>query len=392
MTVATQPWSEIVWPDAWSQARVTATRVKGIPAIGRGLNLIEGMAKQMPIDAVRGDVVITPRPSLLEQPDPDQARSWLVDVQVEDYEVHGNALALVTVRDFYNWPLAITWLPAAWSTVTRMPDGRMDYWCNGVHLNTPDVIHVKRGADPLYPWRGIGVVEQYLAGLGLMVDQQTYQSRVLKGSAVPSVAIITPNEDPSQDEIDRAQLAWTEKYNADGPTRKPAVLPAGTTVTPLAWSPADSQLNELSKLALTDAANMLNLDGYWVGAATGGYSYKSPAPMYLNLIRQTVGPILEDFEGVWSAKLLPRGQRVRFSRPAVQADDMPTTVGWVAAAIKAKLITQQEGRVLLGYSAELPDELKPKPVPAALAAAMNPQGNDDTAAPAATNTEEEPAA
>jgi len=385
VTVTVLPYSEIVWPDAWSTARLTATRVKGIPAIGRGLNLICGMGKQMPLDDVKGDVVL-PRPRLLEQPDPDEARAWFVDVQLEDYVVHGNALHLVTARDSFGWPLAAAWVPAAWTTVTKMPDGRLDYWCAGVHLNTSDVVHVKRGADPLYPWRGIGLVEQYVSSLGLLLDQQTYQGNVLKGSAVPSVVIITPNEDPSQPEIDKAKLAWKEKYGP-GPVREPAILPAGTTVTPLAWSPADSQLNELTKLGLTGAANMMNLDGYWLGASTGGYSYKTPAPMYLNLLRQTVSPILEDFEGVWSSRWLPRGHRLRFSRTAVLSDDMQTMVAWVSMAVEKKLITQSEGRVLLGLGSEVPDELKPKPVPVQLGGA-----NDGAAGGAAAANQEGTAA
>lgn len=366
MTVTMQPWSEIVWPDLWASSRLTATRVKGIPAIGRSLGLICGMAKQMPLDDMKGDQVLV-RPALLEQPDPDQARSWFVDVQAEDYLVHGNALSLITVRDSYGWPLAVTWLPASWTTVTKMPNGQLDYWINGTHLNTSDVVHVKRGADPLFPWRGMGMVEQYLSSLTLLADQQTYEGKILNGAGVPSVVIITPHDDPSQVEIDSAQAAWVEKYS--GPIRKPAVLPQGTTVTPLAWSPADSQLVEARKLGLTDAANMANIDGYWVGASTSGYSYKSPGPMYLNLLRQTVGPVLEDFEGVWSAAWLPRGRRVRFARREVLADDMQTTAGWVKTLLDAGLITKAEARVILGFGADVPEELKAKPVPPQLVAA-----------------------
>lgn len=385
MTVAIQPWSEIVWPDLWANARLTATRVKGIPAIGRSLALVCGMGKQMPLDDVRGDVVL-PRPRLLEQPDPDQARSWWVDVQLEDYQVHGNALNLVTVRDALGWPLATTWLPAAWTTVTRMPDGRLDYWCNGVHLNTADVVHVRRGAHHLAPWVGIGMVEQYLTSLGLLVDQQTYEGKVLKGSAVPSVVVITPNEEPSQTEIDQAKEAWIEKYG--GPTREPAVLPKGTEVHPLAWSPADSQLVEARKLGLTDAANMANLDGYWLGAENAGYSYKSPGPMYLNLLRQTVSPILEDFEGVWSAAWLPRGRKVRFARNVVMGDDMTTTAAWVRSLLAAKIITLSEARVYLGLGAEVPDELQPKPIPPQLSGGGINDQHDDTADNPAADDEE----
>lgn len=380
-----QPWSEIVWPDFWADARLTATRVKGIPAIGRGLGLVCGLAKQMPLDDMRGDVVL-PRPGLLEQPDPDNPRSWFVDVQMEDYMIHGNALHLVTARDSFGWPLAAVWLPAAWTSITRMPNGRLDYWLAGQHLNTPDVVHVRRSAHPLSPWIGIGMVEQYMASLGVMVDQQTYEQKILRGSAVPSVVIVSNVEDPTQTEIDEAKKAWVAKYG--GPTREPAVLPKGTTVTPLAWSPADSQLVEARKLSLTDAGNMMNLDGYWLGAGTQGYSYKSPGPMYLNLLRQTVSPILEDFEGSWSATWLPRGRRVHFARQVVMTDDMQTTAAWVKTLLDGGVITLSEARMYLGLGAEVPDELKSKPAPAMLPVDGSSQ---DPAAPAATNTEEVPA-
>lgn len=353
--VVSQPWSEIVWPEAWRRSRLTASQLRGIPAIGRALSLIGGMAKQMPLDAVRGDVVL-PRPPLLEQPDPTASRSWLIDVLVEDYVVHGNALLLVTSRDAAGWPLSVMWLPAALTTATRLPDGQRDYWHGGVHLETQDVIHVRRGADSTFPWCGVGVLEQYCDAAGLLADQGTYQARVLDSSAVPSVVIITPEPEVSQTEADAAKEAWVEKYA--GTKREPAILPKGTEVKPLAWSPADSQLTELSKLGLTSAANMMNLDGYWLGAASGSYSYKSPGPMYLNLLRQTVGPILEDFEGELSAALLPRGQRVRFRRSAVLGDDMATTIGWVRAAVAGGLMTLAEGRVALGLGADVPEELR----------------------------------
>lgn len=210
--------------------------------------------------------------------------------------------------------------------------------------------------------------------LRLIADQDSYQRTVLKEAAVPSVAVITPNPDLDQDEADKAADRWMEKYS--GPQRRPAILPAGTTITPLSWSPNDAQMVQAREASLKDAANMMNIDGYWLGAASGSYTYKSPGPMYLNLLRQTVGPILSDLEGAWSQAWLPRGRRVVFFRREVLADDMSTAVGWVSKAVDGKLITQSEGRVLLGFSAEVPDELKPKPVPAALAASAT-EATDD---------------
>lgn len=376
-----QPWNQVIFPSADSNWEIfgglTAARLKAIPAVGRALALICGMAAQMPIEDMRGDVML-PRPRLLDAPDPTRPRSWFVSQEIEDYLVHGNAVCLVTARDAEGWPAAATWVPAQWVMVTQQPDGRVDYWVHGRQLNTADVVHVRRGADPFNPVRGIGVLEQYTLPLRLQVEQDAYQRTVLKEAAVPSVAVIAPNPELSQTEADEAAKSWVEKYS--GAQRRPAILPAGTVVTPLSWSPNDAQMVEAREAALKDAANMLNIDGYWVGAGSGSYTYKSPGPMYLNLLRQTVGPILADFEGAWSQAWLPRGRRVTFFRREVLADDMSTAVAWVSKAIASKIITQSEGRVLLGFSADVPAELKPQPIPAALAAAASApdeQNNDD---------------
>lgn len=367
--IATQPWNGVIFPPpaaGLTGLPMSVTRAKSIPGVSRALLLTAGMAKQMPLDDVKGDQIL-PRPRLLEQPDPDKARSWFVGQQVEDYLVNGNAVTYVTAFDRDGYPAAGMWLPADWTMITIGPDGSRQWWYGGVELPLNRVIHVQRGAHPLMPERGIGVVEQHMLSLERIADEETYESKTLKGAGVPSVAVVAPNGDVTQTLIDEAKDAWEEKFS--GPVRRPAILPAGTQVIPLSWSPNDSQMTEARQLSLTDVANMFNLDGYWLGAPSGSYTYKSPGPMYLNLIRQTVNPILEDFEGMWSMAWLPRGRRVRFDRMAVLKDDLPTMITALNTATGGKaLLTQSEARVHLGYSADVPAELKPKPVPPALAA------------------------
>ena len=365
-----QPWNQVIFPSADSNWPVwggmTSALLKSIPAIGRAYELIEGMAAQMALDDVKGDRIL-PRPQLLDDPDPEHDRAWFVVQQLDDYLTHGNAMHYVTSYDSAGWPATVAWLPAQWVTRAEDGDGEPVWWCGGMQLDTDRIVHVQRGADPWATWRGMGVLEQYARTLKRMVKQETYETEILDGAAVPSVVITTPNAEPSQVELDAAKDMWMQKYG--GPTRKPAILPRGSEVKPLAWSPHDSQLVEARKLSLVDAGNVMNIDGYWLGAENGSYQYKSPGPMYLNLLRQTVGPILARFELAWSKAWLPRGRRVQFRRTDVLGDDMSTTVQWVSAAVKSQLMTQSEGRVLLGLSADVPAELKPKPVPPALAEA-----------------------
>jgi len=355
----TQPWNQVVWPGSesnWSVGGVmTEQAMKAIPAVGRGLSLIEGMAMQMPIDAVRGDVVL-PRPGLLEQPDPGADRAWFVGRQVDDYLVHGNAVHLVTARDATGWPVAVAHLPASMVDLV-IGEGTAAYYYCGQELPAADVVHVRRGMDPLQPRRGVGVLEQHMSHLSRISKQTTYEERLLDGAAVPSAVVVLGGvEKPSEEELERASDRWMERFG--GPQRRPVFLPDGSEVKPLAWSPEDAQMVEARQLSLVDVANIMNLDAFWLGGSVAsGLTYRSPGPMWLNLLRQTAAPILEQLELSWSQAWLPRGQRIRFARDAILSEDKSTAVSWIVRAQAARLVTQSEGRVALGYSAEVPEEL-----------------------------------
>ena len=367
--VINQPWNRVIFPppgQPYLGPVMTTSKAKSIPSVARVTQLIGGLIRQMPMDDYKG-VDPQPRPRLLEAPDPTVARSWWVGNHVDDYLLNGNAVHLITSRDATGWPASAAWIPADWITITwdaEHPSREAVYWVGGEELPAQDVVHVRRGADPWCPYRGVGLVEQHLATLSRVAAEEAYEAAILSGAAVPSVVVISPNPDLSQEEADDAKDTWESKYGGD--VRRPAVLPAGTQVIPLSWSPTDAQLNEARKLSLLDVANLANMDGYWVGAPVSSFTYRSPGPMYLNLIRQTVAPITEDLELTWSDAWLPRGHRVRFDRKAVLQDDLATDVNTLAKAISSKIMTVPEARVYLGFTPEPAPGMEgptPEPVP-----------------------------
>lgn len=364
-----QPWNGVVWPPTGSnwpigldQGPMTPTRAKSLPAIGRVLGLIGGMIKQMPLRRYQVRDPLPPKPlsttSLLQKPDPDWPLSDFLSNQVEDYLLNGNMVHYVTSYNAEGYPASVSWVPAEWITITWTPgDPEPTYWVGGKPLETSRVVHVRRSADRSSPWRGVGIVEQHLATLDKVMSQERYERSLTKTAGVPSVVVIAPNPDLSQEEADSATTKWGEKYGGD--ERRPAVLPHGTTVQPLAWSPADQELSEARKLSLQDVANLANLDGYWLGAPAGsGLTYRSPGPMYLNLIRQTLGPIITPIEQEWSEAWLPHGSEVRFWRQAILGDDMTTTIAFLDKAVRGKFMTRSEAREYLGFDPELPAELE----------------------------------
>lgn len=334
------------------------TTARKIPAVGRAVQLYGGLVKQMPIDAYRGYQRLAPTPRICQRPDPDRAGSWFVQVSLEDYLLSGNALAYVTARGADGWPLSVTWLPALWVSILwdqYTPTAPITYTYVGQQLRTEDVIHVRRGADRLYPVRGVGVVEEYLSTLDRVAMEEEYERGALAGGAVPSVAVITPQPTLTQDVADAAKERWVTTFA--GPQREPVILPNGTQVIPLAWSPTDTQLSEARKLSLLDVANIFNLDGYWLGAPVAGMTYRTAGPQYQQVLRTSLEPVLADFEDVWSYAWLPRGTSVRFRRSQLLREDLATSTTAAVAAYGAGLMTLGEARVEIGLPPNVPGSI-----------------------------------
>ena len=168
---------------------------------------------------------------------------------------------------------------------------------------------------------------------------------VRTGGQVPSVAVIAPAGDNDEDELDAAAEKWEAKFS--GPGRRPAILPNGTTVTPLGWNPSDGEAQAARKASLTDVANMFNLDGYWIGAPASSHTYRTPGAMFLVLLRTTLNPVLAPFEDTWSLRWLVRGKRVTFARAEVLEDDQHTTVNTLTKATGGPVMTTNEARTRL---------------------------------------------
>jgi phage portal protein BeeE len=147
----------------------------------------------------------------------------------------------------------------------------------------------------------------------------------LTDRGMPSVAIITPTSEPNETDLDAAAEKWAERFT--DPTPKPAFFPKDTQVIPLSWSPTDSQMAEARKITLLDLANLMNLDGYWLGVEGSSHTYKSPGPLFLTLLKTSLRPVMDPFEDEWSDAWFPdQSTRVRFDPTDLLRDDLGTMV------------------------------------------------------------------
>ncbi len=340
----TQLYPALMDPKTLTRQVWDVATARRIPGVGRSLDLIGGLASQMELDAFAG-ITPLPRPRLLDDPDLDYVRSLFVRLHVDDYLLQGNAAHLVTARGADGYPASVRWYPAhAWHVYEDR--GRRRYYLHGREVNAGDVVHVQRGADRLNPCRGVGVVEEFVRSLDRAALQEERERTDLTDGSVPSVAVIAPEgDDSTEEELDEQAEAWEEKFQ--GPGRRPAIMPYGSQVIPLAWSPHDAQMVEARKASLTDVANMFNLDGFWLGAPSSSHTYKSTGAMFLTLLRITVNGILAPFEDTWSRQWLVRGKRVVFNRDAVTGEDLLTTIQALSQATGGPVMTLNEARAML---------------------------------------------
>lgn len=339
-----QLWPPIVEPSTLTSYVHDDATAQGIPGLARGLQLYAGLLGQLELDQVKDGKPLTPRPMVLNRPDPNLSRVNYVGQGVRDYWVHGNAASLVVARDYRGIPAAATYFPPhAWSIPLDDPE---HYYLHGQRVAARDVLHVQRGVDPANPRRGLGVVEQHLRTLKRAGLQERYEENALAGAGVPSVAVIAPQQSLTQGEVDDAADKWDERFS--GPQRRAAILPHGTSIQTLSWNPGDQELVLARKITQVDLANLMNLDPYWMGAEGSSHTYRSPGGMFVALMRSSLEPVMQAFEDVYTRWLVPYGSSVRFNRPQLTRDDMQTMATWGRQAIDGGLMTVNEWRDLAG--------------------------------------------
>ena len=364
-----QLWPPVVDPATLSRQVWDTVTAQQIPAVGRALALYGGLISQCDLDLYNGPVVTTPRPPFLENPDTViGSRPAFVRAHVDDYLVHGNALHLVSSRNKFGEIRNATWYPATeWSIDASHGRGFPDYYLNGRKINRrEDVVHVKWGNAPGEPWRGWGIFERYLNSLDRVALQEASERNALRSGSVPSVAVIAPQKNLTQDEADEAAEQFEKRFG--GSSRRPGVFPNGTVVQPLSFSPEDQQATLARQMSLTDVANMLNLNSFWLSAPQSSHTYRSPGPMFLELQRVSLEPVMNDLDSVWSNQWYPyQAERVKLNRNQLTRDDFATSLQTIGKAVADGLMSVEEGRLYMGWPAEpaIGELREPKATPAA---------------------------
>ena len=138
---------------------------------------------------------------------------------------------------------------------------------------------------------------------------------------------------------DALKAQWMSMYS--GRNRMPAVLNSSTEFEILSGNAQESQLVEAQIQALTEAANILGLPAYYLGAPNSSRTYANVEQENLQLVRWSIQPIAERIEQVLS-DLLVRGQYARFDYDTLLRTDTNSRYAAYQTAITSGFLTVDE--------------------------------------------------
>ena len=292
----------------WSGTYVDTNTALGVPAIYRGVTLIADAIGALGLHSYRNGRVVKPTPQILIKPNPQETRIETISAMAASLILDGNYIAVLGERganglpDFF-YPVAIDRV-----NLTRV-DGRIVYRIDEQVYDADDILHIKNFTLP-GEFFGRGIVETQKQAIGKEIAINEYASRYFDGGVNPTAVIKSGNPDLTQEEADALKTAWLSMYS--GRNRQPAVLNSTTDFEILSSNAQESQLIEAQIQGLTEAANILGLPAYYLGAPNSSRTYANVEQENLQLVRWSIQPIAERIEQALS-ELLVRGQTAKFN-------------------------------------------------------------------------------
>lgn len=331
----------------------------GIPGVDRAVMLIADLLGGLPWDAYTEqdqgdqgyDEKVRPRPILLEQPNPEEARINTISNWAADLILNGNAIGVITDRDRDGTPTAVFPVPACWVGVRRvngetyapLPTGAIEYWIAGLSFAADEVIHIKGPCEP-GRIRGIGVLEKHFNGFGGLdlAAELARQARGISQNGVPTAVLKSTNPDATEDDLAAAKQSWMKNMR----DRTVAVLNATTEFQALAWNPEEMELVEARKLSLLETANIFGLPPRFLGASSGdSMNYSNSETETIDLLKFSLGGHLARFEQTLSLHF-PRGMQVKANLDALLRSDTLARYTAHETGIRAGFLRRSEARAI----------------------------------------------
>lgn len=323
----------------WSGTYVDTTTTLGVPALYRGTTLISDAIGALDLNAYRKGREVKPCPKILERPVPTQTRMETISAMAASLILDGNYYAVLGEPEDNGLP--DQFFPVAVDRVSIREDrGRIIYRIDATDYAPSEILHIRNFCLPGEQY-GRGVVNMQRQAIGKAIAINEYTASYFNGGVNPTAVIKSANPDLTQEEADALKSQWLQMYS--GRNRAPAVLNASTEFEVLSGNAQESQMVETQVQSLTDAANILGLPSYYLGAPNASRTYSNVEQENLQLVRWSIQPIAERIEQSLS-DLLVRGQVARFDYDTLLRTDTKSRFEAYQIGIANGFLTPDEVR------------------------------------------------
>jgi HK97 family phage portal protein len=240
----------------------------------------------------------------------------LVDWQeraVASMALQGDAIGLVTSRDYYGWPTMIEWLNPeqvmVQDTAWIGPGSFMQplWWWMGRPLDPADVVHIPWFSLP-YRVRGLSPIGAFRVTANVGLSAADYASAWFNNGGVPPGTFRNSKQTVSKEDADLI----TQRVTARLQQRKPLVYGADWEYNPIAINPHEAQFVETMRLTATQIAVIYGVPPEKIGGSTGSsLTYATQEQNSLDFLTFALRPWLRKLEAAFT-RLFPRGQVVKY--------------------------------------------------------------------------------
>lgn len=268
-----------------------------------------------------------PLPSLFNQPCAVGTLHDWVFRMVSSLAYRGNAVGVVTARDYLEYPTAVEWLdPANVLCEDRLqlaPLGAPGSFTNpkffylGELLPREDVVHIPWFQLPGRVW-GLSPLGAYAVTVSTGLSAQKFSDDWYRSGGVPPGQFRNSNQTVEQKDATLIKQRLVSAIRS----HEPIVYGKDWEYTPFTISPNEAQFVETMRLTASQIASIYGIPPEMIGGETGGsMSYSSPEQRQIELVQFALLPWLSLMESHLSM-LLPRGQFVKFDADRlIRADE-----------------------------------------------------------------------
>jgi HK97 family phage portal protein len=268
-----------------------------------------------------------PLPSLFTQPSAQGTLHDWVFRAVTSLAYRGNAVGVVTARDYLEYPVEIEWLDPAFvlceDRMAAMGDPgsftnpKFSYM--GERLPNEDVVHIPWFQLPGRVW-GLSPIGAYAVTVSTGLAAQQFSDDWFRSGGVPPGRFKNTQQVVDQKDANIIKRRLVQAIRS----HEPIVFGKDWDYEPTTVSPHEAQFVQTMRLTASTIASIYGIPPEMIGGETGGsMSYSSPEQRQIELVQFSLLPWLALLESHLSA-LLPRGQYVKFDPDVLIRADLLT--------------------------------------------------------------------